>query len=282
MAVAAGRWGCGAPALLSTRNAIPGRSKRCCDMGGGSERPYRPAARVARAMQKKGSFTRKDPYILAEWTGLEPATPGVTGRHQNPHVYWLCGAFDISNFDRINHSFRVKKIAYFKLPDDYLISWVWAGNHPSPLPHVTSGSLRQGIADPLTGVPRQPLDLPVTRSLSTRLGIKVHRANRATTSCSDRLQPTAETASRNRPGATLGHQKMCGWDSVARLAGPSSACFVPSARTRQTFTHARILMPAFPVSLGKNAFSTLIPLALLQFSAISRVVTNTSHALLKG
>jgi hypothetical protein len=34
--------------------------------------------------------------VLAEWTGLEPATPGVTGRYSNQlnyhSLYWLVGA----------------------------------------------------------------------------------------------------------------------------------------------------------------------------------------------
>ena len=32
------------------------------------------------------SYTPKNP-ILAEWTGLEPATPGVTGRYSNQLNY---------------------------------------------------------------------------------------------------------------------------------------------------------------------------------------------------
>lgn len=30
-------------------------------------------------------------YILAEWTGLEPATPGVTGRYSNQLNYRCLG-----------------------------------------------------------------------------------------------------------------------------------------------------------------------------------------------
>ena len=38
------------------------------------------------------SATYKGFFILAEWTGLEPATPGVTGRYSNQlnyHSTWL-------------------------------------------------------------------------------------------------------------------------------------------------------------------------------------------------
>ena len=33
------------------------------------------------------SRTYKGFYIMAEWTGLEPATPGVTGRYSNQLNY---------------------------------------------------------------------------------------------------------------------------------------------------------------------------------------------------
>jgi hypothetical protein len=36
-------------------------------------------------MQKK--TRRKARYMMAEWTGLEPATPGVTGRYSNQLNY---------------------------------------------------------------------------------------------------------------------------------------------------------------------------------------------------
>ena len=32
---------------------------------------------------KKARFVRNGLFLLAEWTGLEPATPGVTGRYSN-------------------------------------------------------------------------------------------------------------------------------------------------------------------------------------------------------
>jgi hypothetical protein len=32
-------------------------------------------------------FITASPYLLAEWTGLEPATPGVTGRYSNQLNY---------------------------------------------------------------------------------------------------------------------------------------------------------------------------------------------------
>ncbi len=36
------------------------------------------------APKQNGSAFRTDPFkFLAEWTGLEPATPGVTGRYSN-------------------------------------------------------------------------------------------------------------------------------------------------------------------------------------------------------
>ena len=33
------------------------------------------------------NFLRKPLFCLAEWTGLEPATPGVTGRYSNQLNY---------------------------------------------------------------------------------------------------------------------------------------------------------------------------------------------------
>jgi hypothetical protein len=46
--------------------------------------------------QKKGRLgDALSTYIMAEWTGLEPATPGVTGRYSNQlnyHSWSLVGA----------------------------------------------------------------------------------------------------------------------------------------------------------------------------------------------
>jgi hypothetical protein len=56
---------------------------------------------VAPANRKTGSRKRKKPLqvsdlqrlllLLAEWTGLEPATPGVTGRYSNQLNYHSYG-----------------------------------------------------------------------------------------------------------------------------------------------------------------------------------------------
>ncbi len=42
-----------------------------------------------RTHKKKGSLPMETPFSckLAEWTGLEPATPGVTGRYSNQLNY---------------------------------------------------------------------------------------------------------------------------------------------------------------------------------------------------
>ena len=41
--------------------------------------------------RKTGQHLRANPLILlAEWTGLEPATPGVTGRYSNQLNYHSC------------------------------------------------------------------------------------------------------------------------------------------------------------------------------------------------
>ena len=41
---------------------------------------------------KTGQHLRADPLVcLAEWTGLEPATPGVTGRYSNQLNYHSFG-----------------------------------------------------------------------------------------------------------------------------------------------------------------------------------------------
>ena len=42
---------------------------------------------MARAPSETKPFDRKDSNALAEWTGLEPATPGVTGRYSNQLNY---------------------------------------------------------------------------------------------------------------------------------------------------------------------------------------------------
>ena len=39
------------------------------------------------AANKKGSALRSPFRFVAEWTGLEPATPGVTGRYSNQLNY---------------------------------------------------------------------------------------------------------------------------------------------------------------------------------------------------
>ncbi len=36
---------------------------------------------------KKAPYGASSKYVLAEWTGLEPATPGVTGRYSNQLNY---------------------------------------------------------------------------------------------------------------------------------------------------------------------------------------------------
>ena len=52
----------------------------------------RPDARAARASAKKKATAGGGLEILAEWTGLEPATPGVTGRYSNQLNYHSNGA----------------------------------------------------------------------------------------------------------------------------------------------------------------------------------------------
>ena len=43
--------------------------------------------RIPAALKKKARTTRARAFFLAEWTGLEPATPGVTGRYSNQLNY---------------------------------------------------------------------------------------------------------------------------------------------------------------------------------------------------
>jgi hypothetical protein len=44
--------------------------------------------RDATWQRKTGQHFHADPFLdLAEWTGLEPATPGVTGRYSNQLNY---------------------------------------------------------------------------------------------------------------------------------------------------------------------------------------------------
>ena len=47
----------------------------------------RVAIGLARLPENKKGRTRVRPLCLAEWTGLEPATPGVTGRYSNQLNY---------------------------------------------------------------------------------------------------------------------------------------------------------------------------------------------------
>ncbi len=42
---------------------------------------------ITKAKNPCKSATYKGFFILAEWTGLEPATPGVTGRYSNQLNY---------------------------------------------------------------------------------------------------------------------------------------------------------------------------------------------------
>ena len=57
------------------------------------------------------------PVEMAEWTGLEPATPGVTGSHQKPISMRVTDRFVISKFGDLKVFFRGKRIAYFKVID---------------------------------------------------------------------------------------------------------------------------------------------------------------------
>jgi len=50
-------------------------------------------------------------FLLAEWTGLEPATPGVTGRYSNQlnyhsklHIYTLLRKVGVIRSDTAMHS----------------------------------------------------------------------------------------------------------------------------------------------------------------------------------
>ena len=46
------------------------------------------AAKIKRAVSDRLTRFRNSPLnLLAEWTGLEPATPGVTGRYSNQLNY---------------------------------------------------------------------------------------------------------------------------------------------------------------------------------------------------
>jgi hypothetical protein len=59
------------------------------------------------ALKTKCAETREDfgaSLFLAEWTGLEPATPGVTGRYSNQlnyHSTWLRIAVSLDTHQRI-------------------------------------------------------------------------------------------------------------------------------------------------------------------------------------
>jgi hypothetical protein len=44
-------------------------------------------AKVDKTGNKKGTAVMQSLQNLAEWTGLEPATPGVTGRYSNQLNY---------------------------------------------------------------------------------------------------------------------------------------------------------------------------------------------------
>ncbi len=59
------------------------------------------------------SLISKD--ILAEWTGLEPATPGVTGRGMKSMFMRVCGLFHIPKFPDFSDSFTLKDSAYSKV-----------------------------------------------------------------------------------------------------------------------------------------------------------------------
>ena len=48
---------------------------------------HRPESRAEQASSKKKPPGHGGFELLAEWTGLEPATPGVTGRYSNQLNY---------------------------------------------------------------------------------------------------------------------------------------------------------------------------------------------------
>ena len=61
-----------------SRRSFRGVSGACRDCRG-----LRPAAARGSIREKQGRHTRAPFSVMAEWTGLEPATPGVTGRYSN-------------------------------------------------------------------------------------------------------------------------------------------------------------------------------------------------------
>jgi len=64
---------------LASRGAIIQRTTR-----GHSQNLSRPNSKKQKAHSKVSMRSLKCALKLAEWTGLEPATPGVTGRSQKP------------------------------------------------------------------------------------------------------------------------------------------------------------------------------------------------------
>jgi hypothetical protein len=60
-----------------------------------SAQNLRPNSKLQDSDSKVSERYVKSSIKLAEWTGLEPATPGVTGLGQNPMLVRVCGWFDI-------------------------------------------------------------------------------------------------------------------------------------------------------------------------------------------
>ena len=73
------------------RLRMPRASARIDARWGGQRIGRAAGGRVARGLSKKKPTLLVALKMLAEWTGLEPATPGVTGRYSNQLNYHSIG-----------------------------------------------------------------------------------------------------------------------------------------------------------------------------------------------
>ncbi len=126
--------------------------------------------------------------MLAEWTGLEPATPGVTGRYSNQlnyHSTLSCTNPGSVTPARLLPAHSNRKQPVNCGPGRIPVWWVLRGSNPRPSP-CKGDALPAELSTPLTVArgatlrlarpARQPLRLPSSRSKQCQSTGPVHRA----------------------------------------------------------------------------------------------------------
>ena len=191
------------------------------------------------ALQIKGPFTRKGPDLLAEWTGLEPATPGVTGRYSNQlnyHSMRLSRRF--SGLRKCHNNLMPLKNCIDNPQILYSGRFLVDLRSISGQSEATASSRRSYFAQPKT---LAQTDRPSRRrqSLRRKTQARLNRSLSARVRCASRAVPRSPE---HHPHITHTSLKRPGWARCAtRIAGvPQVRTFFGAVRAKDaTVSHLR-------------------------------------------